>query len=72
MLQVLTFCTANFSHASKHAQKDLNALIDKRILALKKNPKKEGKQVTFSSLKEAHKYIAAKKNNKDDSFSDEE
>ena len=53
-------------------EKDLNALIDERILALKKNPKKEGKQVTFSSLKEARKYLAAKKDNKDESSSDEE
>ena len=53
-------------------EKDLNALINEHILALEKNPKKEDKQVTFSSLKEARKYLAAKKDNKDDSLSDEE
>ena len=53
-------------------EKNLNALVDERILTLKKNPKKEGKQVIFSSLKEARKYLAAKKDNKDDSLSDEE
>ena len=50
-------------------EKDLNTLIDERIEASKK-PKND-KSVTFSSLKEACKYLAAKKESKDLS-SDEE
>ena len=53
-------------------EKDLNTMSDECILALKKNLKKEGKQVTLSSLKAAHKYLAAKKNDNDDFSSDQE